>query len=79
MQDPITYDVLLNPVIVPSGTTYNHRTLLEHFKNNGTNDPITHQEYNVSDEILFKNHHIKRYVGEHKKTITQEDLYTLKF
>ena len=23
MQDPITYDPLLDPVIVPSGTTYN--------------------------------------------------------
>ena len=42
MQDPITYDALLDPVIVPSGNTYNRRTLLDHFKNNGANDPITH-------------------------------------
>ena len=59
--------------------TYNRETLLNHFKNNGTNDPITHQEYNVREEILFKNHNVKKYVGEKRKLVTQDDLYTLKY
>ena len=40
MTDPITKKILKDPVIVPSGTSYEKETLEEFFKLNGCIDPI---------------------------------------
>jgi hypothetical protein len=74
MQEP-----LLDPVIVPSGITYNKTTLLEHFKNNGYNDPITHQEYVVGKQVILPNFSLKCYVNEARKALTHDDLYLLRY
>lgn len=70
---------MLDPVLVPSGTTYNRSTLIEHFKNNGYNDPITHELFEVGEKVIVPNYNIKDYANEARKAVTQDDLYILKY
>lgn len=71
--------MLSEPVVVPSGTSYNQTTLKQHFKNNGYNDPITHQLYSVGEKVLVPNFNIKDYCSQAKQKITADDLLLLKY
>ena len=79
MVDPITYDVFESPVIVPSGQSYDEKILKEHFKNNGYNDPITHETFKIREKVLVRNVNLSNYINEVRKTVNKTELDFLKY
>lgn len=63
----ITLDIYRDPVITPSGITYERAVLLEHFNKVGKFDPITHEELNPSQLVpnLAIKAAVQAYLDEH--------------
>jgi hypothetical protein len=70
---------LENPVIVPSGQSYDEAILLEHFKRNGYNDPITHEIYKLGDKVIVRNLTLQAYITEVRRDVNRTDLDYLKY
>ncbi|EMG48175.1 hypothetical protein G210_1304 [Candida maltosa Xu316] len=51
--DPISYELFIDPVISPSGITYEKATLIDHLQKNGKFDPITRQA--LHEDQLYPN------------------------
>lgn len=51
--DPISFELFTDPVITPSGITYERSHLLDHLKTRGKFDPITRQE--LTEDQLYPN------------------------
>jgi hypothetical protein len=66
-------------VIVPSGVTYDEAILLEHFKNNGYNDPITHELYRLGERVVVRNLALQAYIAEVNPAVNRADLDYLKY
>jgi len=61
----ITLDILKDPVITPSGITYEREAILEHLKKVGRVEPIT--GYPLTAEQLVTNYAMKEVVEEFLK------------
>lgn len=64
--DPISFEMFTNPVITPSGITYEKAHILEHLKRRGKFDPITRQE--LTEDQLYPNLTIKEAVDSYRAT-----------
>ncbi|KAI5955315.1 hypothetical protein KGF54_001876 [Candida jiufengensis] len=67
--DPISFEILTDPVITPSGITYEKQHLLRHIKNKGKFDPISKQPLNKDQlypNLIIKDS-IEAYKMEHSK------------
>ncbi|KAI5965551.1 uncharacterized protein KGF55_000913 [Candida pseudojiufengensis] len=62
--DPISFEVLTDPVVTPSGITYEKQNLLLHMKKRGKFDPISKQP--LSKDQLYPNLVIKDSVEAYK-------------
>lgn len=62
--DPISFEMFTNPVITPSGITYEKTHILEHLKRRGKFDPITRQE--LTEDQLYPNLTIKEAVDAYR-------------
>ena len=54
----ITDELMIEPVLIESGHTYEKAMILEHFKKSGAIDPITGQE--VNPQVIVPNHALKK-------------------
>ena len=70
--DPISYEVFTDPVITPSGITYEKETILNHMKKKGKYDPISKQE--LSKDQLYPNLVIKDSVEAYKNDSVMKKL-----
>lgn len=61
--DPISMEILADPVVTPSGITYERSHLLHHLKHNGEFDPITRER--LLEGQLYPNLVIKDAVKEY--------------
>jgi STIP1 family protein 1 len=61
--DPISLHLFLDPVVTPSGITYERNNLLHHFKHNGPYDPLTRKR--VLEDQLYPNLVIRDAVAEY--------------
>ncbi|KAK4775521.1 hypothetical protein SAY87_023482 [Trapa incisa] len=63
----ITLDIFRDPVITPSGVTYERAVILEHLQKVGKFDPITHEPLNASQLIpnLAIKAAVQAYLDEH--------------
>lgn len=61
--DPISLNIFLDPVVTPSGITYERNNLLHHFKHNGPYDPLTRKR--VLEDQLYPNLVIRDAVAEY--------------
>lgn len=59
--DPLTYELFKDPVITPSGITYEKAIILEHLNKNGQFDPLTRNSLHPND--LYPNLAIKNSVN----------------
>ncbi|EER32222.1 predicted protein [Candida tropicalis MYA-3404] len=63
--DPISFELFTDPVITPSGITYEKSHLLDHLKNRGKFDPITRQE--LTEDQLYPNLIMKDTIEAYRK------------
>lgn len=59
--DPISFDLFLDPVVAPSGITYEKNHLVHHIKHNGPYDPLT--KGRLLEDQLYPNLGIKSAVA----------------
>ena len=62
--DPISFEILTDPVVTPSGITYEKEEILNHINNKGKYDPISKQP--LSKDQLYPNLIIKDTVEAYK-------------
>lgn len=62
--DPITMDLPLDPVITPSGNSFNESAILNHIKVSGCIDPISRQNF-TSPKNLVENKILKKIVFDY--------------
>jgi hypothetical protein len=55
-QCKITFETIRDPMLCASGVSYEEHVLMEHFKRNGHNDPVT--RYRFMDNLLIFRHKI---------------------
>ena len=58
----ITFEIMRDPIITPSGITYERKAIQEHFKKNGHIDPISRSPLNLKD--LYPNLAIRDAIQE---------------
>lgn len=66
MLDPISFDILRDPVVTPSGITYEKSTLMECLQKNGYKDPISRTSLHAVDLVpnLALKESVREYVQE---------------
>lgn len=66
MLDPISFDILRDPVVTPSGITYEKATLMECLQKNGYKDPITRTSLHAVDLVpnLALKESVRQYIQE---------------
>lgn len=68
--DPISFNLFSDPVVTPSGITYERTQLMNHIQRKGTYDPLTRTPF--KPDQLYPNLAIKDTVEDYIKTKIQE-------
>lgn len=68
--DPISFDILKDPVVTPCGITYEKSHLDQYFKKHGNKDPVTKEP--LRPELLAPNLAIKEVVNVYLQTKEME-------
>ena len=75
----ITYTIMRDPVITPSGITYERSAILKHLKENGQFDPVTRMPCRVDQ--LYPNLVVKEmseeWIRKYPYTITEDHYYAV--
>ncbi|KAL9646948.1 hypothetical protein ABK040_013806 [Willaertia magna] len=75
----ITYTILRDPVITPSGITYEREAIEKHIKTNGPFCPVTRQKCTI--EQLYPNIIVKEmvedWIRKHPYTVTEDHYFTI--
>ncbi|CAK9441234.1 uncharacterized protein LODBEIA_P51030 [Lodderomyces beijingensis] len=66
--DPISFELFTDPVLTPSGITYEKETLLNHLNKKGRYDPISKQE--LRKDQIYPNLLVKESVEAYKRDVS---------